>query len=224
MTRIFRSNPLQVRGVLDALPFRDLEDDGIQRETVKGGCLQGAPDAGRRAVNGTGHEVHRKLGASFRNPEPGGQFDGLHAAGLVKGIAVFLVDHTEHLSRGETADAAHERLIGEDGSSLGIDNRLKRHRELEPQPTSFSAGDTPVRRFAMNLQHRWNPDLGSFSLSLQALNAADARKTSQRFGCVSATFVSSRGVADIRSASRCVSSTALKLQERYDQHPGTRSP
>ncbi len=129
MTGILLGDVFHVRGV-DLLIFSQLEDDVIERKAVFTGRGEGAPDAGGGTIYRAGHEVHGELGPAIRYPQLGCQGDGLDAAGLIEGVAVFRGHQRKHLAGGCAVHAAYKGLVGVDLQRSHVDDGLEGHGEF----------------------------------------------------------------------------------------------
>ena len=123
---------------VEPLGLGEFEDDVVQRVARPLRRIEGQADAGPRLVDGIGHEIDGQMRSIAREAERGREFNGLHAASLIEGVAVPVVDGGQDRGRPLPVDAADQGLVGEGRARHHIDDRLERHgeREFEPGPTA----------------------------------------------------------------------------------------
>ena len=119
---------LEVFGVVDALILGRLEDDVLDRKAGAMRGFQRSAQAAARLVHGVGQEVDRQL---FAHAERRRHLYRAHAAALVEGVAVLVVDAGEDVPGGGAVGTADQGLVGEDGALVDVDDRLEGHGDVE---------------------------------------------------------------------------------------------
>ena len=121
-------NVREMIDLVDALPLRHLEEDFLGGKPAFLCRLQGAADAQGRLIDRVGQEIDAQISIQSQTARQG---DRAHAAGLVEGVAVGIVDLAEHGHRRFALGSAHQRLVAEHFALSHVHDRLKGESEGE---------------------------------------------------------------------------------------------
>lgn len=119
---------LEMIAIDDLFVFGEFEGDEICREVIFFGGGESQFEACLRMVDRIGQKVDVE---SFLESESSRGGDGLDAAGLIKGIAIFFCDASQHMGGTLSVWPANQGLIGIDGASFDVDDGLKGHDDRE---------------------------------------------------------------------------------------------
>jgi len=124
---VFCKNRLEVSDIPAGFVLGDFEHQLVQRKSRAFGCFEGLLQAGGGLINGVGKKIDAENLSHF---EVSGQFDGLHATGLVEGVAIAVIDEPQNIERGPAIRRTYQSLVGVNASILDVHDGLEGHREL----------------------------------------------------------------------------------------------
>src|SRR5690554_1069902 len=101
----------------------ELEDDAVELESRLLRRFQGHAYAGAWFVYGIWHEIDGQLGRALPIEEPCGKFNRLHAALLIEGIAVAVIDLTQNGTSAFAIPSANQSLVSKYLAIVQVDDR-----------------------------------------------------------------------------------------------------
>src|SRR5690606_13800925 len=149
---IVLNDAAQMADVGHLCPFGDLENDALNGKAEVVGSRQGGANTKLRAIHRIGHEIDTEEGV---HPQLAGALDGLDAAGLVKSVAVALVDMGEHLAGRFVVQAPNQGFLGEYLAGGDIDYGLISHGEIKVQACALGAFQTAEFAIIFLNHHGW---------------------------------------------------------------------